>query len=100
MRRNLVPALALVIAFAACGDDGGGISDPHERVTCETAWYPDVLTCDAACAVMASVPSATACVLENRSCAPDSVVDVEGFRGCCSPGSQGGELRMLFEPCR
>lgn len=98
-------ALVLTVAIAtttACsdGEGGSGISDPNERVTCETEWRPGVLACDAACAVMPSTPSSTSCTVAAGACAADSVVDVDGFRGCCTVGSAGGELRMLFESCQ
>src|SRR3990167_11028981 len=97
---NLGTWLATALLLTACSDEGGGISDPSARVTCETEWRPDVLACDAACAVMPAIPSTTSCTVAVGACAADSVVDVDGFRGCCTVGSGGGELRMQFEACQ
>lgn len=91
-------AMPFLMLLLACGTDPR-VTDPHEIVECQSEWRPGVTVCAAACAVMPSTPTAEPCAIVAGTCAADSVVNVDGHRGCCTVGSEGGELRILFESC-
>lgn len=86
--------------LVACGggnDPGvdGQFADPHERVTCGSAWMDNVTNCEAACQEPVPTMGAGCSVASSGSAMGrcDATFKVNGMPGCCqitvfAPGLQ------------
>ena len=98
-----LPALALVLVVAACGDDGNpGPVDPHALGDCDQTWKNNGFTeCEAACkeSLPALTASGAACSAHTSvgavSCSKTFVF--EGAMGCCATLTTTSQV--LFGDC-
>ncbi len=84
--------IAVLVLFAACGDDGGGSENPNDDVPCEVM---GAASCDRACVdqpVGGTGNASSECKVSfstdagnaiGRACTDDEVVVVDGQPGCC-----------------